>query len=304
MKSLIPDLSIIICTHNTKNKAKQCLDSLYKNTDGLNFEVIVSDNDSQDGMLELIHEEYPQVKVIKNEENLGFAKAVNKGIKMSKGRNILLLNSDTVVLPLALNRVVEFMDNHSQVGIVGANLLNPDGSSQRTNRQFPTPMAAFFGRKTLLTRLLPNNRFSQAYLMTDRQGSLEPYEVDWVSGACLMVKREVVKEAGMLDEGFFLYWEDADWCYRIKQRGWKVYCIPQAKVIHDEGSSVKERYKNRLIIEFHKSVYRYYRKHYLKSFFHPLNFLALIGLSLRAGTIVIWNFLKGLSNARSGLRES
>ncbi len=120
----------------------------------------------------------------------------------------------------------------------------------------------------------------------------EPFEVDWVSGACLMVRRDVLEEVGFLDEGFFMYWEDADLCFRIKQKGWKVFCVPQATVVHYEGKSGHTKISNRLIIEFNKSVYHYYRKHHIKRFFDLMNFIAIFGLTLRTLLLLSANIFR------------
>jgi len=275
------DLSIIIVNYNTKEQLEKCLYSIYDSIREISFELVVSDNHSVDGSLEMLEENYPQVNVIKNERNLGFAKANNKALSMAKGKYILLLNSDTIVLKLSVNNMIDFLRNHKEAGAVGAKMLYPDHTIQRTARRFPSPMASIFGRKSILTRLIPENRFSKRYLMYDREHQEDPYEVDWVSGGGIMVKREVVEQVGLLDERFFIYWEDADWCFRIKQKGWKVFCVPSAPIIHYEAGSSKNR-KLKLIVHFHRSVFLFYRKHYLKSNLNPMYVIAAVGLSLRA----------------------
>jgi len=287
------DLNIIIVNYNTKDLLKQCIESIYKNTLKTKFEIIVIDNNSCDGSVEMIEGEYSHIKTISNRENFGFAKACNMGLIVGQGRYSLLLNSDTVILPSALDIMKRFMDENPEVGIIGSKIYYPDYTVQGTARRFPTPFNALFGRKSVLTRLFPNNRFSEKYLICLNMNCTGPFEVDWVAGSCLMIKREVIKEIGLLDEGFRMYWEDADWCYRAKKKGWKIYYVPEAQIIHYEGKSSKDQ-NAKLIIQFHKSVYRYYRKHQIKSELNPMNLIALTGLSMRASIQLILNFMKKL----------
>ncbi|UCC39908.1 MAG: glycosyltransferase family 2 protein [Candidatus Aminicenantes bacterium] len=285
------DVDIIIVNHNTKDLLRQCIKSVYANTPKNSFEIIVIDNSSVDESLQMIKREFPDVKVIENKENLGFSKANNQGITAGRGRYVLLLNSDTLVLPSTLDIMKQFLHDHPDVGIVGSRTFYSDYTVQATARSFPTPINALFGRKSILTRLFPTNRFSRRYLTCFNQDYSEPFEVDWVAGSCLMVKRKMIDEIGLLDEGFWMYWEDADWCYRAKKKGWKVFCVPEAKIIHYEGMSSKKQ-SAKLIMEFHKSIYRYYRKHHVGSYVNPVNILALVGLACRAGIILVVNFIK------------
>lgn len=284
-------LSIIIVNYNTNEFLRQCLTSLYDLEHLVSFETIVVDNNSNDGSCKMVRGDFPQVHLLKNNENVGFAKANNIGIEMARGKYILLLNSDTKVVGDALEKMVQFLDSHPNVAVVTARLVYPDLSDQGVARTFPTPINAFFGRRSLLTRLFPNNRFSQKYLVSRMHMSDEPFEIDWVSGACLMVRKKVIEEIGALDEGFFMYWEDADLCFRIKQRGWKVICHPEALVIHYEGKSTPRK-SSRLIVEFNKSVYRFFRKHYIRSSFEMMNFVAILGLTLRTLGLLALNVFK------------
>lgn len=284
-------LSIIIVNYNTNEFLRQCLTSLYDLEHLVSFETIVVDNNSNDGSCKMVRGDFPQVHLLKNNENVGFAKANNIGIEMARGKYIFLLNSDTKVVGDALEKMVQFLDNHPNVAVVTARLVYPDLSDQGVARTFPTPINAFFGRRSLLTRLFPNNRFSQKYLVSRKHTSDEPFEIDWVSGACLMVRKKVIEEIGPLDEEFFMYWEDADLCFRIKQRGWKVICVPEATVIHYEGKSTPRK-SSRLILEFNKSVYRFFRKHYIRSSFEMMNFVAILGLTLRTLVLLALNVFK------------
>lgn len=287
-------LSIIIVNHNAKNFLRQCLTSLYGLEGSLSFEIIVVDNKSLDGSCAMIRQDHPQVHLIENRENVGFAKGNNIGIKESQGEYILLLNSDTKVVDNAIEKLVEFLDGHSDVAVVTSRLVYPNMTDQGVARMFPTPMNALFGRRSLLTRLFPNNKYSKRYMISRRNHSEEPFEVDWVSGACLMVRKKVIEDVGLLDERFFMYWEDADLCFRVKQKNWKIYCIPEAIVIHFEGKSSQEQKNSRMIIEFNKSVYRYYRKHYIKNLFGPKNLTVVLGLTARTLILLTANFCRSI----------
>jgi len=274
-------LSIIIVNYNTKGFLRELLNSLYETKCHFSFEIIVVDNNSQDGSSEMLHKDYPQVRVINNDKNVGFARANNLGIRLSKGEYILLLNPDTKIIDDSLQKLVSFLDAHAEAAVVAGRVVYPDLTDQGVARMFPTPMNAIFGRNSLFTRFFPHNKYSGRYLASRRHQSDEPFEVDWVSGACLMARKSVLEEVGLLDEGFFMYWEDADLCYRIKQKGWKIYCVPGAMVVHYEGKS-GEASTSRLIVQFNKSVYYYYRKHHIKHSFELINLLAIFGLTLRA----------------------
>lgn len=222
-------------------------------------EVIVVDNASSDGSAAMIEEESPQVRLIANSENLGFTVGNNQGIAASRGRYILLLNPDTEIVGHALTMMVEYMDDHPQVGALGPQLLNPDGSIQPSRRRFPT-MATAFLESTTLQQWLPRNRVTRHYYMTDRPDN-EVQEVDWVTGACLLARREAIEEVGLLDESFFMYSEELDWCRRIKAQGWKVIYLPSARVIH-HGAQSSEQVKSFQHIQFQRSKTRYFRKHH------------------------------------------
>jgi len=286
-------LSVIIVNYNTKNFLRQCLASLYRMEPSFDFETIVVDNHSHDGSIALVRKDFPRVHLIENIENVGFAKANNMGIALARGKYVLLLNSDTQVIGDALEKLISFLDTHLDVAVVTPRLVYPDLSDQGAARTFPTPVNVLFGRKSHLTRLFPNNRYSRKYLLSCVSTSHEPFEVDWVSGACLMVRKKVIEQVGPLDEMFFMYWEDVDLCFRIKQKGWKVYCVPGAVTIHYEGKSVTGKIRTRCIIEFNKGAYLYYRKHHINSYFEIMNFVALLGLSLRTLVLLGINAVKG-----------
>ena len=277
------DLSIVIVNYNGGELVDLCMASLRQHPLHDLMEVIVLDNGSTDGSAERIEKDYEQVVMVRLGANLGLAKAFNEGIRLSSGRYIMSLDNDTEVLDGSLDALVEFLDAHPQVGVAGSRLLNPDLSIQQTARRFPHPLNALFGRRSWLTKWFPNNPISRRYLMPEFESSEEPYCVDWVSTAALVARREVIEKVGGLDEGFFVYWVDADWCYRVNKGGWEIYCVPASKVIHNENLKAgrRDKRRTRMIVDFHKGVYRYYRKHYLRYWWTPMGLVTLAGLGTR-----------------------
>ncbi len=207
----------------------------------------------------MVEEEFPQVRLIANSENVGFTVGNNQSIAVSRGRYVLLLNPDTEIVGDALATMVEYLDHHPQVGALGPQLLNPDGSIQSSRRRFPTLATAFL-ESTILQQWFPRNRVTRHYYITDRPDD-EVQEVDWVTGACLLARRETIEEVGLLDEGFFMYSEELDWCRRIKAQGWQVVYLPTARVIH-HGAQSSEQVKSFQHIQFQRSKVRYFHKHH------------------------------------------
>ena len=202
----------------------------------------------------------------------------------------MILNPDTIVFEDFFESVIAFMERNPDVGILGPKVINPDHSIQGSARAFPTFHSAFFGRKSLLTRMFPNNRFTSANILSNTSDGKTPMEVDWVSGACMVVKREALDDVGLLDERFFLYWEDVDWCKRMWNKGWKVTYYPRATIQHAVGGS-SERNLIRSIFEFHKSAYTYFVK-YFKSPKPLIKPLIIAGLSLRFFGILMLQSLR------------
>lgn len=232
-------LSIMIINWNTKDLLQACLRSLYEDPQQA-FEVIVVDNHSTDGSLEMLRETFPQVEAISNTTNRGFAAAVNQAIPLSRGQCVLLLNPDTVILKGAIDRLLDFLESHPRAGAVGPQLLNLDGSVQRRGlyRRHPTiPQVCLF--YTCL-RFLAQRRRTLVARYWEHIDHTVTQEVDQIPGACCLVRRKVIEEVGLLDERFFLYFEDVDWCYRIRRHGWKLYFAPQAMVIHYVAGSTSQ----------------------------------------------------------------
>ncbi|MCK4818743.1 glycosyltransferase family 2 protein, partial [bacterium] len=224
-------LSIIIVSYNVKPFLEQALHSVRKALLGIPSEVFVVDNGSGDGSVQLVREHFPEVCLIVNRENLGFARANNMALRKAKGDAICLLNPDTLVREDTFRVCIEYLNSNAEVGAVGCKILNPDGSLQLAcRRSFPTPWVAF--TKVIgLSRLFPGSRVFGKYNLTYLDSN-EVAEVDSLSGSFMMVKQKVIKHVGLLDEIFFLYGEDLDWCYRIRQKGWKVVYLPDTQIIH------------------------------------------------------------------------
>jgi hypothetical protein len=281
-----PDLSIIIVNWNTADDLRECLISL-KESSPAGMEVIVVDNASSDKSAEVIEAKFPWARLIKNSENLGFSKACNQGIETAQGRYILLLNPDSIVQPGALRALIRFGDENPKAGIIGPKILNPDGSLQYSCRHFPTLQAGIF-RNTILGKFFPNNPYTRDYLMLHWDHS-ETVEVDWVSGAALFIRRELLDDIGGLDERFFMYCEDVDIAYRAKQKGWRVMYFPGAAVIHARARS-SDQNPNAMITEFHKSMYRFFKKHYLRDSSVFVRLLVPLGLIARASFFITRNY--------------
>ncbi len=275
-----PDLSVIILNYNTKKLLQKCLESVFSSSG--NFEVIVSDNGSKDGSVEMVKENFPQVKLIENGKNLGFAAGNNVALRQASGRYYLLLNSDTEVAPDAFEESMKYLDSHSEVGCLGVKLLLPDGSlDQATRRNFPNPWNSFL-------RLFGLRKFSDYNV----QGPVDEIaEIDATVGAYMMVPKVVIDKVGLLDEEFFMYGEDLDWCYRIKQAGYKVVYFPRAVVRHYKyGSS--QLIPFRTIRWAHTAMKIFYRKHYAEKNNWFLNQLVYLGINLRMFLVLVINIFR------------
>lgn len=257
------DLSVVIVSWNVEGLLRKCLRSvqyeLDRATRTLSAEVFVVDNASSDGTTSMVAAEFPEVTLIVNESNVGFTRANNQALRLARGQHVCLLNPDCEVLPGSLVDMVDYMYEHPDVGAVGPQLLFPDGSLQSSRRRFPTLRTGLV-ESTILQRYFPRSRVVRDYYCDDLPTD-QAHEVDWLVGACLMVRREALDQVGLLDEGYFMYSEELDWCFRAKRAGWKVVYLPQAKVVHHEGKSSEQNLVNRNI-HFHDSKCRFFSKHY------------------------------------------
>lgn len=281
-----PALTVCVVTYRSADTITACLEALRAAAVRHTIELIVVDNASDDDTLGLVATAWPEVRILANPGNSGFARANNQAIELAAGRHVLLLNPDTAASPGSLDALVDHLDAHPEVGVVAPRLRNPDGTDQGTARAFPTPAAALFGRRSPLTRWFPDNPWATRYLVGAQHPDDVPFDVDWVSGACLLVRGQAIADAGPLDPGYFMYWEDADWCRRIKAHGWRVTCVPTADVIHHEGAA-RAGWPVRRVSRFHRSAYRYYATHHLGGVLAVLRPLAAAVLLLRALAVLL-----------------
>lgn len=266
-----PELSVVIVSWNTRELLERCLRSLIadaKNS-GISTETIVIDNASSDGSVAALRQRFPEVTLEALKENLGFAAATNRGIRRARGRDILVLNPDTEVLPGALSAMLRALHSMPHVGMVGPLLLNPDGSLQSSGYRFPNLTQSFLDFFPLHPRLVGskiNGRVSPG-------DGMSPYAVDHPLGACMLVRRAVVERVGMLDEQYFLYSEEIDWCRRIVAGGWTVLIAPSAHIIHYGGQSTSQA-PAAMLLQLHRSRARYFQFYHSDAFLHSVELMA------------------------------
>ncbi len=259
MTTTPPTLSVIIVNWNTQGLLRQCLQSVYDTVADISFEVLVVDNASTDGSVEMVEAQFPQARLLRNTENTGFARANNQALAACNGELILLLNSDAVLLPDTARQMLNRMEKESSTGIVGPRIVNPDGSFQSSYMDFPTLWS-----ELLLMTKLHTLVYGACFPSHTPEESREVRSADWVSGACLMIRRQAYEEVGGLDEGFFMYSEEVDWCWRVKQAGWDVVYLPKAEAMHWGGqSSTQVPIARRGLV--YGSKLRFLRKHYGES---------------------------------------
>lgn len=278
------ETSAIIVNWNSGPFLVDCLRSIAETTRGYNIEIIVVDNGSCDESLGDSWNDFPQAKILLNTENLGFAAGANVGIRAASGRFLLLLNPDVVARSGAILKLASFLSAHREAGAVSGKLLSPDGAPQIgfNVRSFPT-VATIIYEALLLNTLFPHNRVNRRYRMLDWRHD-DVREVDQPAAACLMIKREVIEEVGLLDEQFFPAWfEDVDYCKRIKDAGWKIYFNPDAEFVHWGVSLERMSYRDFLVV-FYRNMLRYMRKHH--SFPTPLlRAIIAVGMAARLAAI-------------------
>ena len=255
--NLLHDLSIVIVSWNVRDLLQRCLISL-RACHEPECETIVVDNASSDGSPDMVRRQFPQVKLIASESNLGFVRANNLGAAAGTGRYILLLNPDTEFLD-GIAAMVNYMDGHPDVGVLGPRLLFPDGRVQPSRRRFPTLATAFL-ESTVLQNWFPRHRVLQDYYAQEKTDD-EEQDVDWLVGACLLIRRTSWDQVGPLDENIFMYSEELDWCHRARDAGWRVVYVPWANVLHHEGQSSEQVIAARHIY-FQSSKVYYFRKYY------------------------------------------
>src|SRR5690625_4788335 len=286
----IMDVSILIVNYNTVELTIRAIESVYRSETTYQYELILIDNASSDGSVERIGTIFPDLKLIANEDNVGFAIANNQGMRIAQGRYVLLLNSDTEIESDTLQVMMDYMDRHPDVGASGCKVLLPDGSLDKAcKRGFPTPSASLY-HMSGLSRIFPKNpRFNQYQL-----GHLSPeesYEVDSLVGAFMVVRQATIDEVGLLDELFFMYGEDIDWCYRIKEAGWKIVYYPQTKIMHYKGASSRKK-PLKIIYEFHRAMWLFHHKHYAKKYSFVFNGIVYSGIYAKLCLSLLINQLR------------
>lgn len=283
-----PVMSVVLAARNNWHYVRECLLSLPEG--GVSdYEVIVVDNASTDGTVKGIRERFPSVRIIQNATNAGHCRAMNQGIEASRGKYVLVLDGDTVLVSGAALRLVRFLEARPDVAIVAPRMLNEDGSVQETARSFPTVMNGLWGRQSLLTAWFPNHPMSKKYLRRDALTATEPFEVDWVSAAAMLFRRALPERIGYWDEAIRGYWVDADWCKTAHQAG-TVYCDPGSKVIHFEQNRKGIKKTTPRILLFHEGAYRFYTKHYTVGALDPRAWFAAAALGARALLLIVADF--------------
>jgi Predicted glycosyltransferases len=285
-------LSVVILNHNSGHLLRACLDSIFAVPPHFSFEVIVSDNDSHDNSLDEATSAWANtIRILKNGTNLGFAFGMNRGIEVASGRYVCLLNPDTVVHSGAFDVLIGFLDSNPRAGFVGPKVLAPNGEMRRSSkRSIPTPFDAVC-HALHLSRLFPKSRRFARYETTYLDGSRSQH-VDATDGCCIVVRRTVIDEIGMLDEGYFIYCEDVDWFLRAKWAGWEVWYIPEAEIMHNHAHTQRFR-RYRAIRDFHNSMIRFHRKFYANQYAPPINVLIIAGVRLRMYFLMGWRTLTG-----------
>lgn len=283
------DVSICMVSLNCWNVLPACLDSLRAGAPAVSYEIIMVDNASTDGTVDLVKQHYPEVRVVQNARNVGFTKATNQAIELSSGRYLLWLNTDTVVQPDTLYNLVQFLEAHPTAGIVGPKVLNADGSFQpQCKRGLPTPAASLYYMLKLHEIWPHNPRFGQ-YLLTHLSPDAA-HEVDAVSGCCLLARRAVWDTIGPLDEAIFGFGEDIDWCVRAHNAGFAVWYAPTSVITHLKGQGGVHAKPYHKAWGIHQAMWVFYRKHLMSRYAPPITGLVWIGVwaSLIASSAGIW----------------
>ena len=276
------DIAVIVVNFNTGAQTRRCIETAAADLAGRSWTAIVVDNASSDEGMALL-QGLPQTRVIANRTNVGFGAASNQAARTSGARLLWLLNPDCEVLPGAFATLAATLDKHPECAIAAPQLLNADGSVQASARGEPSAWTGLFGRNTLLTRFFPSSEVARRNLpAADLVASgVDSAPVDWVMGAAMLIRREPFDAVGGFDERYFLYWEDADLCRRLRARGWTTRYVPPARVMHSGGASARTRSRD-ATRAFHRSAYLYYATHLVPSPWHPARWFARAALTARA----------------------
>lgn len=285
-----PDLSVVIVSWNDWPKLQRCIASIH-GSDGPPSEILVIDNASSDGTPEHLRRRFPDVRITRNARNIGHTKAVNLGFAQAQGELVLLLDSDTELDEVCIVRLREFLCGRPDVDVVAPRTFNTDGTVQETARNFPSALSGLFGRQSTLTRWFPRNPVSRRYLAQDRLHATEPFPVQQISGACMLFRRRLLAEVGAWDERYFGYWVDTDWCHSLQAAGRRIFCVPDARIVHHESNARGKRKSPRRIWMFHYGAYQLYTRWHTFGAGDPRSVLAGVALLARAALLIARNVL-------------
>lgn len=281
--SSVVDVSVVVVSWNLLDLLRNCLEHIRCHHGSLSIETIVVDNGSSDGAVEMIERDFPEVRLIRNESNLGFSHASNQGMEVATGRYIILLNNDALLFKDALPRLVQFMDSHPDAGSCGPRVINRDGTLQVRSKGFypsiPRALSQFF-----IPRFWGLGSRANAFYISD--DSTEVREVDWLCGCALMARREAVEAVGLLDEEVFMclgysYCEDIDWCYRMSHAGWKVMYVPEAVVLHYGGETMK-KLKGKVVAAHAIGLMNFFSKYHGRSSSLVFKLIISVGYAVKA----------------------
>ena len=256
------------------------------------YEVVVIDNGSVDDTADKVKKQFPSVKLTINSTNLGLPPAVNQGLRLVSGDYVMLMDVDTEIDPQAASILVRFMQTNSDASLAAPRIYTPEGNIEQSARNLPSISSGLFGRQSLLTRLFPNNPFTRRYLMPQNLVKKDPFQVEQISAACMFMKSSLIDEIGPMDEGYRCYWIDSDWCAQLKAANKKIFCVPEASVVHYENNKANKKKSPWRIWHFHLGAFRLYRKRYTWGYLDPRIIFAAIVLFLRALFQLSLNALK------------
>ncbi len=278
------DVSVVIVNHNTQAFLRGCLDHALPELAGRDSEVFVVDNGSNDGSAAMVRRDFPSVTLLENGENLGFARANNRALRLARGRHVLLLNPDTEVAPGSVVRLEQALDTLPNAVGVGPKIVRPDGRLDLASRRtFPSPGVAL-ARLVGLSRLFPRSRMLARYNRTYEDPD-QPGEIDAGTAAAMCFRQDALQAVGFFDEDFFMYGEDLDLCYRLRQRGGRIYYVPSALVLHYKGEASRQQ-PRAMLREFHRAMWLFYRKHYASGWRAALAPAVWLGIRLRYGLVL------------------
>lgn len=288
------DLSIIIVSYNVCDLLRDCLHSIYQQNMTITFEIIVVDNASEDNSVAMVDAEFPEVNLIANEDNIGFAGGNNLGLKQVRGRDIVLVNPDTIVEDNTLQNLVEYLDEHPSVGAVAPCVFFPDGSYQKVTTGYLHSPTRDFVHAFRLDVIFP---FLQGRYLANRDYQLTEIEVEWISGVCFMIRQEIFETLGGLDTSYFMYLEDVEFCVRIRQNGWKIMFLPTTSIKHYQGASSQKGQISSVNRSF-ESLDFFYKKYYSHRQIVAMYFWGGIGYLLRAGLYKLLSQVKNKNSYR------